>query len=76
MKLGYFTQPFHPITKKLSQALEEDYEAGIIADRNGYSEAIFGEHATDAFETITSSLTFISSLSYSTKNIKLGRCKV
>lgn len=72
MRLGYFTQPFHPISKNLSQSLEEDYEAGIIADRNGYSEAIFGEHATDAFETITSSLTFISSLSYSTNNIKLG----
>ena len=72
MKLGYFTQPFHPTTKKLSQSLEEDHEAAVIADRNGYTEAIFGEHATDAFETITSSLTFISSLCYQTKYIKLG----
>jgi len=72
MNLGYFTQPFHPTTKILSQSLKEDYDAGIIADRNGYTEAIFGEHATDAFETITSSLTFISSLCYNTKNIKLG----
>ncbi len=72
MKLGYFTQPFHPTSKILSQSLREDYEAAILADRNGYSEAIFGEHATDAFETITSSLTFISSLCYNTNNIKLG----
>lgn len=72
MKLGYFTQPFHPTSKILSQSLREDYEAAIIADRNGYSEAIFGEHATDAYETITSSLTFISSLCYNTNNIKLG----
>ena len=69
MKLGYFTQPFHPTSKILSQSLREDYEAAIIADRNGYSEAIFGEHATDAYETITSSLTFISSLCYNTNNI-------
>ena len=50
MKLGYFTQPFHPTTKKLSQSLGGS-EAAVIADRNGYTEAIFGEHATDAFET-------------------------
>ena len=72
MNLGYFTQPFHPITKVLSQSLHEDHEAAVIADRNGYTEAIFGEHATDAYETITSSLTFISSLCFNTKNIKLG----
>ena len=72
MNLGYFTQPFHPTTKMLSQSLQEDFEAGVIADRNGYSEAIFGEHATDAYETITSSLAFIASLCYNTKHIKLG----
>ena len=47
MKLGFFTQPFHPREKKISQSLKEDYEAAIIADRNGYVEAIFGEHVTD-----------------------------
>ncbi len=72
MNIGYFTQPFHPIGRKIHETLEEDYESAIIADRNGYKEAFFGEHVTDKYETITSSLSFISSLAYSTKNIFLG----
>jgi alkanesulfonate monooxygenase SsuD/methylene tetrahydromethanopterin reductase-like flavin-dependent oxidoreductase (luciferase family) len=76
MKIGFFTQPFHPRNKPISQSLREDHEAAIIADRNGFSEALFGEHITDAFEPITSSLAFISSLAYCTKNIKLGSCTV
>ena len=72
MKLGYFTQPFHPTGKNISQSLLEDHEAAVIADRNGYSEALFGEHVTDAYETITSSLSFVASLIHSTKDIKLG----
>ena len=72
MNIGYFTQPFHPSNRKIHETLEEDYESAIIADRNGYKEAFFGEHVTDKYETITSSLSFISSLAYSTKNIFLG----
>ena len=72
MKLGYFTQPFHPSDRKVFETLKEDHYAALIADRNGYREAFFGEHVTDKFETITSSLAFISSLAYVTKNIYLG----
>ena len=72
MELGYFTQPFHPINREVDETLKEDYDAAIIADRNGYKEAFFGEHVTDKFETITSSLSFIASLSYTTKQIFLG----
>lgn len=76
MKIGFFTQPFHPREKQIHESLKQDHEAAIIADRNGFSEALFGEHITDAFEPITSSLAFIASLAYRTENIMLGSCTV
>lgn len=72
MKLGMFTMPVHPQTRSYTETLKEDREAAILADRLGYSEAYFGEHLTDACETITSPLAFISSLVSDTRTIKLG----
>lgn len=71
MKLGMFTMPVHPQTRSYTETLKEDREATILADRLGYCEAFFGEHLTDACETITSPLAFISSLVSDTKTIKL-----
>jgi hypothetical protein len=72
MNLGYFTFPVHPKDKSLNTSFKEDTEAVILIDKLGFSEAFFGEHMTDEYERITSSLLFISSLIHQTKNIKLG----
>ncbi|WP_230532092.1 LLM class flavin-dependent oxidoreductase [Microvirga roseola] len=72
MKLGFFTMPIHPVGRNLTETLKEDRELALIADRLGFVEGYFGEHVTDAAETITSSLIFIAWLLSETKNIKLG----
>ena len=72
MKLGFFTMPIHPMHRDLTETLAEDRELAIVADRLGFTEGYYGEHVTDAAETITSSLMFIASLIDCTKNIRLG----
>lgn len=72
MKLGYFTMPIHPASRNYTQTLKEDREAILLADKLGYVEAFIGEHTTDICETIPSSLSFIASLIYETKQIRLG----
>ena len=52
MKLGFFTMPVHPLGRDVSETLEEDRKAFILADRLGYSEALCGEHLTDVMENI------------------------
>ena len=72
MKLSFFTMPIHPLDKPFSQSLAEDREAFLLADSLGYSEAYCGEHTTDQAEIITSTVAFLASLAYETKNITLG----
>ncbi len=72
MELGFFTMPIHPPGRNLTETLKEDYEFAVYADELGYCEGLFGEHITDAAETITSSLVFIAWILRETKNIKLG----
>ena len=72
MKLGFFTMPIHPMHRDLTETLAEDRELAIVADQLGFTEGYYGEHVTDAAETITSSLMFIASLIDCTKNIHLG----
>jgi alkanesulfonate monooxygenase SsuD/methylene tetrahydromethanopterin reductase-like flavin-dependent oxidoreductase (luciferase family) len=72
MKLGFFTMPIHPLGRNLTEVFKEDRELALIADRLGYTEGYFGEHITDAAETITSGLIFIAWVLNDTKNIKLG----
>ena len=64
--------PIHPKGRNYVETLQEDRECALLADQLGYKEAFFGEHVTDAAETITSSLIFIAWLLDETKNIKLG----
>lgn len=64
--------PLHPPGRDLSETLQEDREAVILADRLGYSEAYVGEHVTDAAETVTSSMIFLASLAAQTERIMLG----
>ena len=72
MKLSFFTMPIHPVGKPIVQSLREDREAFILADKLGYAEAYCGEHTTDQAEIITSTVAFLASLAYETKNIRLG----
>ena len=72
MKLGFFTMPIHPLGRKLSDVYKEDRELALIADRLGFTEGYFGEHITDAAETITSALIFIAWVLNDTKTIRLG----
>jgi len=72
MRLGFFTMPVHPLDKPISISLREDREAFILADRLGFSEAYCGEHSTDIAENITSTVAFLASLAYETKQIRLG----
>jgi alkanesulfonate monooxygenase SsuD/methylene tetrahydromethanopterin reductase-like flavin-dependent oxidoreductase (luciferase family) len=72
MKLGFFTMPIHPLGRSLTDTLKEDRELALVADRLGFTEGFFGEHVSDAAETITSSLLFIAWLLNETKTIKLG----
>ncbi|QLC26408.1 LLM class flavin-dependent oxidoreductase [Parasphingopyxis algicola] len=72
MKLGFFTMPIHPLGRSVTETLKEDRELAILADKLGFEEGFFGEHVTDAAETITSSLIFVASLIHATNRIKLG----
>jgi alkanesulfonate monooxygenase SsuD/methylene tetrahydromethanopterin reductase-like flavin-dependent oxidoreductase (luciferase family) len=72
MKLGFFTMPIHPVGRSLTETLKEDRELAIVAERLGFVEAFFGEHVTDAAETISSSLIFLAWLLSETSTIKLG----
>lgn len=72
MELGFFTMPIHPKERSITETLKEDRELAIIADKLGFVEGFFGEHVTDAAETITSSLIFISWVLNETKQIRLG----
>ena len=72
MDLGFFTMPIHPPGRSLTETLKEDYEFAVFADKLGFVEGLFGEHITDAAETITSSLIFIAWVLRETENIRLG----
>ncbi|WP_153768977.1 LLM class flavin-dependent oxidoreductase [Labrenzia sp. CE80] len=72
MKLSFFTMPIHPLGKPYAQSLREDREAFILADKLGYAEGYCGEHTTDQAEIITSTVAFMASLAYETKDIVLG----
>ncbi len=72
MELSFFTMPIHPLGKPMAQSLAEDREAFLLADELGFAEAYCGEHTTDQAEIITSTVAFLASLAYETKNIRLG----
>lgn len=72
MKYSMFMMPLHAPSRNVTQTLQEDREAIILADRLGFSEAYVGEHLTDAAETVTSSMIFLASLISETRNIVLG----
>ena len=72
MKYSTFMMPLHPPGRNVTETLQEDREAVILADQLGYSEAYVGEHITDAAETVTSNMIFLATLASETKQIMLG----
>ena len=64
--------PIHPVGRNFLETLKEDRELALVAERLGFIEGFYGEHITDAAETITSSLIFIAWILNQTKTIKLG----
>ena len=72
MDLSFFTMPLHPVGNPVAQSIMEDREAFILADSLGFKEGYCGEHTTDLAENITSTVAFMASLAYETKNIRLG----
>jgi alkanesulfonate monooxygenase SsuD/methylene tetrahydromethanopterin reductase-like flavin-dependent oxidoreductase (luciferase family) len=72
VKYSTFMMPIHPPGRSVTETLQEDREAILLADKLGFSEAYVGEHVTDAAETVTNSMIFLAWLAHETKNIKLG----
>ncbi len=72
MKTGLFTFPVHPTNKSYLKSLNEDIEAVVHADKLGFYDVFIGEHTTDEYERITSSMVFIANLINRTKKIKLA----
>ena len=64
--------PLHHTSKSTIEALEEDIDAIVLADKLGFSEAWVGEHYSSAIEQITSPLMFHANLINRTKNIKFA----
>ena len=58
--------------KPWQQSLEEDRQAIILADQNGYSEAWMGEHFSTKVEQVPSPLMFLSTLIHQTQHIRFG----
>lgn len=72
MRLGLFAMPLHRPEKPYAQALAEDREMIILADKLGYAEAWVGEHFTSKVEQIPSAMMFFASLISETEQIKFG----
>jgi len=72
VKLGMFTMPFHHPGRDYTAVLEEDREAIVLADELDFSEAFVGEHFTSWSESISSPLTFLSTVIDRTRTIRFG----
>lgn len=72
MKLGMFSMPLHRPEKPWKQALNEDRQAVILADKLGFSEVWIGEHFTSKVEQIPSAMMFFASLLNDAPNIRFG----
>ena len=72
MNKGIFFIPIYNKNFPLDQIMEEIHENCIKAERNNINEVFFGEHITDKFEKISSSLMMVSMFSKITKKIKLA----
>ncbi len=72
MRLGVFSMPLHRPEKPYAQALAEDREMVLLADKLGYGEVWIGEHFTSKVEQIPSAMLFFATLINETKQIRFG----
>jgi len=72
MDLGLFMMPLHDPKRNITDVLQQDREAIILADRLGFAEAWVGEHTSCSAEPIVDSLQFFATLIDATKNIKFA----
>ena len=72
MNKGIFFIPVNDQTVRNDIIFDQVISETTFADKNGFSEAFFGEHITDLHEKISSSLMMVSALSKLTNKIKLG----
>ena len=72
MNLGLFSMPVHKPGRNLAEALSEDRELVILADKLGFKEAWMGEHFTSRGEPVTSPLIFNASLIDAAPSINFG----
>lgn len=52
MQLSFFTMPIHPLGKPVSQSIEEDRDAFILADERGFIEGYCAEPTSDQAKSI------------------------
>jgi alkanesulfonate monooxygenase SsuD/methylene tetrahydromethanopterin reductase-like flavin-dependent oxidoreductase (luciferase family) len=71
MQLGMFMMPYHRPGCDLHQALLDDVETAVHADRVGFDELWVGEHYSAPSEPITCPFTFLANLIARTRRIKL-----
>ncbi|MFT7645900.1 MAG: alkanesulfonate monooxygenase SsuD [Candidatus Poriferisodalaceae bacterium] len=67
MELGLFFMPLHRPEKPWAQALEEDRQTILLADRLGYAETWMGEHFSTKAEQVPAPLMFMATLLQDTK---------
>ncbi|WP_029352341.1 LLM class flavin-dependent oxidoreductase [Bosea sp. 117] len=72
MDLGLFMQPLHNPERSITEMLDEDREAAILADKLGFNELWVGEHYSSCIEPIVNPLQFFASLIDRTSNIKFA----
>ena len=72
MNLGLFMMPLHRPGKPWGEALREDGEAVLLAEKLGFSEVWVGEHFSTKAEQIPSPLMFLATLIGQTARIRLG----
>lgn len=72
LQLGIFFMPVHRPKKPWAQALEEDRQATLLADRCGYSEVWMGEHFSTKVEQVPAPLMFFATLIHQTRQIRFG----
>ena len=76
MRYGMFIMPFHPPSKPLAQAYDEDLELTVLAEELGFTEFWIGEHHTMRYESIVSPEIFIGRALGMTSRIRLGPAPV
>ncbi len=76
IEYGMFIMPFHPPSKPLSQAFDEDLELIVRAEQLGFREFWIGEHHTMQFEPIVMPEIFIARALGDTNTIRMGPAPV